>query len=176
MITKKEFCRMIINNFVRDNEIGFGCLQDNDLIPHVYSSTRLGIALEYLEVLTPESNKEAYEYIQSRGGIEYTFVNWDDPRLRGMEPLKTCILSTRELLELLPDSHVIIGGLYVCSRNKKVAKVTGLNIDPETGKLMVHYIECDTGIEWKPIEESEWFKEDVDEAGNMVPNFIYIGK
>lgn len=175
MITKKEFCRMIITNFARENGINLTDMKDEDLIPHIYSSTRLGIALEYLGVLTPESDKEAYEYLQTRGGIEYTAVNWDDKRLREKVPFRTSMLSTRELIDLLPVSHVVIGDEYICSSNKARVQVTDLKEDEETGELMVHYVETATGVVWKPIPESEWLEEVKDEeTGYVTPRFIHI--
>ena len=108
MITKKEFCRCIIDDFVLNSndmiqEAGLDpmTVTDKDLVGFVYSSTRLGIALEYLGVLTKDD--DLYEYLQNRGGIEYTYLNWLTEDRDRKEEFKTNILSTRELISLLPD-------------------------------------------------------------------------
>jgi len=48
--------------------------------------------MEYLNMLKSE---EAKEYVQSRDGIMYTY--WDEDKS------EVCVLSVRELLNLLPE-------------------------------------------------------------------------
>ena len=111
MITKTQFCKHIINDFIEDNReqleshgINLNCFENEELIPYVFQNSTLGVALEYLGVINPEDHKDIYEYIQSRGGIMFSYVNYMDPRVdRYIDELETAILSTREFISLLPD-------------------------------------------------------------------------
>ena len=91
MMTKKQFCRMVLEN----NKHELGVKTDKELIPHVFSSTSLGIALEFLGVITNESHPDICEYLASRGGVLYGYY---DTELQDVKQL-----SFRELLSLLPD-------------------------------------------------------------------------
>lgn len=106
MITKREFCRMKIDEFKNEwckqhgimhiDEITDDMLANFDC---VFQSTTLGICLEYLGIINPISHPDLYEYISHRGGIFFNRVLIDeDTDKKYMASL--CI---RELLDLLPE-------------------------------------------------------------------------
>lgn len=94
MMTKEQFCRMII---AREKGVDHN-RSDESLVPMIYSSTSLGIALETLGVITPEKYPTEYEYLQSRGGVLYAYFDRKDEEVYQ--------ISMRELLDLLPDKIV----------------------------------------------------------------------
>ena len=86
MFTKTQFCKMIVNKHLREEDKEK--LEDWDIL----QSSTLAVCMEHLGLI--QSN-EAKEYASTRGGIIYTYI--DD------ESKEVHILSTRELIELLPD-------------------------------------------------------------------------
>lgn len=90
MLTKKEFAEMIIGDFCDSEKI-----QREDAHNHIYASSRLAVALEFLG----ELNKSEMQYSRTRGGIEYSVPVVNEEGI--YEDLH--ILSTRDMLNLLPD-------------------------------------------------------------------------
>lgn len=86
MLTKKQFCKMMIDEFIDDNKI-----QKIDDSIACQSST-IGVCMEYLKLI---EDKETEKYIKSRGGILYSFYD------EGLQDV--CFLTARELIEMLPD-------------------------------------------------------------------------
>lgn len=89
-MTKRQYCEMIIHNAIKEKN-----LTPEEVITYAYSSTSLGIALEYLGFVNPKDTPDLYNYLQSRGGI--VFIHYDE------KTESSAILSMRELLELLPE-------------------------------------------------------------------------
>jgi len=88
MITKKQFSEIQIKKFCYKNNTTRDVLGDG----WIYNSSTLAVCMEYLNMLKSE---EAKEYVQSRDGIMYTY--WDEDKS------EVCVLSVRELLNLLPE-------------------------------------------------------------------------
>lgn len=68
-----------------------------ELIPMIYGSTTLGIALETLGYITKNSHPEEYRYLQSRAGLIETYADKTE------NGVKIEILTLREFLSLLPE-------------------------------------------------------------------------
>ena len=95
-MTKKQFAKwIIINNSTYNRKEKFTKDSLKKLVPEIYTSSSLGVALEYLGVITKEEFPKEYEYVQSRGGIYLTFMD--------NETEKLATLSVREVLDLLPE-------------------------------------------------------------------------
>ena len=77
MITKKAFANYIINDFKKKNNIPDNT-KNEDLVFNIFMSSSLGVALEYLGILTKEKYPEEYIYMASRGGIRVCFYNKED--------------------------------------------------------------------------------------------------
>lgn len=86
MITKKQFCQMIIEDYCRDCGVNI-----SDSL--VTESSTLAVCMEYLGLI---KESWAKDYAQTRGGILYTY--WDKDKS------EACILSTREFIDLLPEN------------------------------------------------------------------------
>lgn len=86
MITKKQYCKSIIEQF-RHNE-------DLDVVTEcdIFKSSSLAVAMEYLGLL---SSKKYIDYAKFRAG---TVIHIYDEDIKSYYNL-----STRELLALLPD-------------------------------------------------------------------------
>ena len=85
MITKKQLCKKIISEFE----------EENGRIPNsgdIFSSSSLAVAMEYLGLL---ADKRDLDYASERGGHLLSFYD--------KETGEYSILSTRELLDLLPS-------------------------------------------------------------------------
>lgn len=90
MMTKKEFAESIVQEFCKQE--GYSRYE---AVSHIYESSRLAVALEFLGELTDLEE----EYSKSRCGTEYRYIVSNE---KGeFEDLH--ILSTRELLNLLSD-------------------------------------------------------------------------
>jgi hypothetical protein len=85
MITKKQFCKKVISDFEEEN----GRLPNSG---DIFSSSTLAVAMEYLGLLT--DNRDL-NYAAERGGHFLSFYD--------KETGEYSILSTRELLDLLPS-------------------------------------------------------------------------
>lgn len=92
MMTKTQFANKIIDDFCRDEGLNRSKVTNWGI--HVFKSSRLAVALEFLNMI----NEDDKIYSKSRGGIEYICAY--DRDNNGYVP----ILSTRELLDLLPDT------------------------------------------------------------------------
>lgn len=93
MISRKNYCKKIIDHAMLENRIE----TPEELVPMIYGSTTLGIALETLGYITKESHPEEYQYLQSRAG---TFEAYSEKTENGV---KIEILTFREFLSLLPE-------------------------------------------------------------------------
>ena len=102
MITKKEYCRSIIYRFKRDHNIP-NETSDEQLVTRIYQSTSLGIALEELGIITEEKYPEEFMYLSDRGGFILSYFNSMEPGFDEKDEFKTHILTTRDLLSILPD-------------------------------------------------------------------------
>lgn len=93
MISRKSYCKKIINREMMEN-----CVETpEELVPMIYGSTTLGIALETLGYITKQSHPEEYQYLQSRAGL---FEAYSEKTENGV---KVEILTLREFLDLLPE-------------------------------------------------------------------------
>lgn len=90
MLTKREFAESIVRNFCEEEGI-----RREDAHKHIYKSSRAAVALEFLGELSGIEKT----YSSTRGGTEYRFIVFDENGK--YEDLH--ILSTRELLSLLPE-------------------------------------------------------------------------
>lgn len=96
MLTKTQYARMIVDRYIRENCRNRPVKDPAELVKYVYSSTKLGIALEQLGIITEYSaHHTEWEYLQHRSGVE--FVHYDE------ETKQAYTLTTRELFALLPD-------------------------------------------------------------------------
>lgn len=90
MLTKREFAEMIVEEFCKSENI-----ERETAHSYIYASSRLAVALEYLD----ELDSCEKEYSETRGGTEYRKIIFDkDGKFDTLH-----ILSTREMLQLLPD-------------------------------------------------------------------------
>lgn len=90
MLTKREFAESIVENFCLDEKI-----ERQDAHTKIFASSRLAVALEFLGELT----EKEMEYSRMRGGVEQQKVVLNpDGTFKEMH-----FLTTREMLELLPD-------------------------------------------------------------------------
>lgn len=85
MMTKNQFCKMLIRNFEKTE--GHKATESD-----IVCSSSLGVAMDHLGMI---KNRDDSDYVSSRGGICYVY--WDE------EKQGTAILTTRELLDFLPD-------------------------------------------------------------------------
>jgi len=85
MMTKTQFAKKIVEGFCKD--VDYRTI--TDWSPYICMSSRLAVALEFLGLIPKDS------YTESRGGIEMVYYD--------KENNESAILSTRELLSLLPD-------------------------------------------------------------------------
>ena len=88
MISKKQYCELVIEDFCNSEEINREELTEVD----IYKSSCLGVAMEYLGLIKDPSN---LEYISTRAGIADTYVNADERVIN--------MLTVRDMLSLLPD-------------------------------------------------------------------------
>lgn len=96
MITKKQYAKMLVDRYIRENCKRKPVKDYFELVKYIYSSTKLGIALEKLGIITEYgAYHEEWEYLQNRCGIE--FINYDE------ESGECWVLTTREMFEMLPD-------------------------------------------------------------------------
>jgi len=91
MMTKKQYAKSIVNDFCKNNLGGKDPKNVDNWGPYLFMSSSLAVALEFLGLL----DEHQKEYSTTRGG---TVKIYYDEEIR--EPV---ILSTRELLSLLPD-------------------------------------------------------------------------
>lgn len=92
MMTKEKFCRGIKEMFALSENIEVDYIKDH----HIYMSSKLAIAMEYLGELT---DQELQKYAASRAGlmVYYTAGIVEDQEANGN------MLTVREILEMLPD-------------------------------------------------------------------------
>lgn len=94
MMTKKQYCMAILKPFLKE----YNTKDPKKLIPYVYSSTKMGVALQELGYLNKIEYPAEYEYISSRAGIAEMTV--DDPYVNENS---VHILTIRDIINLLPD-------------------------------------------------------------------------
>jgi len=88
MISKKQYCELVIEDFCRSEEIDREDLKEGD----IYKNSCLGVAMEHLGLIKNPSN---LEYVASRGGVLDIYVNAEEKVIN--------VLSVRDMLSLLPD-------------------------------------------------------------------------
>lgn len=96
MLTKKEYAMSVVNKRIRELRNNGITVEDEhleDLVPHVYGSTSLGIALEILGAIEKKKFPAVYEYLSSRAGI-HAISNINK---------EIHILTERELYDMLPE-------------------------------------------------------------------------
>lgn len=89
MISKKQYCEIIIEDFCRSENISRKQLCEGD----IYKSSSLGVAMEYLGLIKKPSN---LKYIASRAGIVDTYFNPEEKVIN--------TLTVRNMLSLLPET------------------------------------------------------------------------
>ena len=90
-MTKKEYAQMIIDRYKDDNHIQ----SNEELNKHIYSSSSLAIAMEFLGLL----DKDELKYSKTRGGIIEIYCYKDQVTQNSI----IRILSVRDMLDILPD-------------------------------------------------------------------------
>ena len=90
MLTKREACLAVIGDFCMTNRIGPEDLTDE----HIYASSKLAVAMEYLDLI---GGKKGKEFATGRGGTldEVVLYYFSDSGVK--------TLSFREILDLLPE-------------------------------------------------------------------------
>lgn len=91
MMTKKEFAEQIVREFCEHEGI-----DRKDAHSYIFSSSRLAVALEFLGELDGIEKI----YAKGRGGTEYRHIVLDENE----QFVDLHIISTRDMLKLLPDS------------------------------------------------------------------------
>ncbi len=91
MITKRIFCISIIAEYLSKNHIK--CSWKDISESEILKSSSLAVAMEYLGLLKSQTMKE---YAESRDGIFKLCID--------EEASETNILSTREMIDLLPET------------------------------------------------------------------------
>lgn len=91
MITKKKYAENYALRYSVDHNVPF-----KELHSHIYKSSCLAVALEYLGMLTDDDEKE---YAASRGGTLIV----SSPEIINGEP-GCYILTMREMLDMLPET------------------------------------------------------------------------
>lgn len=99
MLTKKEYCLCLVDEFKRKFDLPHTTPAE-DLIKYCTYSSGLAVALEYLGILTPEKDPEMTAYTATRGGIVFAGAYETD----GVDHVIRT-LSVRELIELLPEEY-----------------------------------------------------------------------
>lgn len=84
--TKRDLCLSIVEEFKRNNRE----LAKDFCEAHVYLSSKLAVAMEYLGMLESDSVKR---YAASRGGILFQIIEKEDVK----------IFTLRDMIELLPE-------------------------------------------------------------------------
>lgn len=109
MITKRSYCKLLIENYLREQEEDR--FKDEDLVllnlndkttyfPNLLSSSSLCVAMEYLGLLDDEDTISEKLYANTRAGstgIMYQNIKSDGEIIPE-------ILSVRDLLSILPDN------------------------------------------------------------------------
>lgn len=91
MMTKREFAEEIVRDFCEKHNIN-----REDAHAHIYSSSRLAVALEFLGELSGLERN----YSAERGGTEYRHIVFDEN-----EKFKDLhVITTRDMLRMLPDT------------------------------------------------------------------------
>ena len=91
MMTKREFAEEIVRDFCEKYDI-----KREEAHAHIYSSSRLAVALEFLGELSGiELN-----YSTERGGTEYRHIVFDENgKFKDLH-----VITTRDMLRMLPDT------------------------------------------------------------------------
>lgn len=97
MMTREEYCKVQLKRFMLE----YSVKDPKDLIPHIYSSTTMGICLQELGIINPNDYPQETAYLNTRGGIVAIYteaLNKNNP-----DSNEQChTLSFREFLDLLP--------------------------------------------------------------------------
>lgn len=98
MMTKKQYAKMVVDRYIRENCKHRPIKDYSELVKYIYSSTKLGIALEELGIISEYGAfNEEWRYLHSRSGMEY--IHYDE------ESGECWVLTTRELISMLPDEN-----------------------------------------------------------------------
>lgn len=111
MITKDQYCWVIIEKFRLENP-QFENVATKDLVKYIYQSTNLGLALQHLGFIDPDS--DAALYLSNRGGVTATYTAFYNDKYKELikegrysvvpEEEHVQILTMREILDMLPDT------------------------------------------------------------------------
>lgn len=111
MITKDQYCWVIIEKFRLENP-QYNDVATKDLVKYIFQSTNLGLALQHLGFIDPDS--DAALYLSNRGGATVTYTAFYNDKYKGLikegryseipENEFVQILSMREILDMLPDT------------------------------------------------------------------------
>ena len=94
MITKKQFLEGTLASYRKE----YAVKTNEELIPHVFSSTTMGVCLELAGVLKVDEHPTEAGYIEGRGGLFHSIGYTDENG-----EAQVVILTTREFYRLLPD-------------------------------------------------------------------------
>ena len=89
MISKKQYCELVIEDFCRSEEMNREDLKEGN----VFKSSCLGVAMEYLGLI---KDQEILEYVATRGGVLDTYANAEERVIN--------MLTVRDMLSLLPET------------------------------------------------------------------------
>ncbi len=87
MITKDQFAKNIVGNFLQQNNLKFEELNDN----HVFMSSALAVGMNHLGLIKQDHIKK---YAENRGGQFLTYVDDKD----------IAFLSVKEMIDMLPET------------------------------------------------------------------------
>ena len=91
MMTKRMYCETIVKKWCDTYNKSLSKAHED-----IYASSNLAVALEYLDMLSPEE----VEYSSTRGGIVEVYREFDDEG----NYKNSHILSVRDMISLLPDT------------------------------------------------------------------------
>lgn len=111
MITKDQYCWVIIEKFRLENP-QYQDVETKDLVKYIFQSTNLGLALQHLGFIDPDS--DAALYLSNRGGVTATYTAFYNDKYKELikegrysvvpEEEHVQILTMREILDMLPDT------------------------------------------------------------------------
>lgn len=93
MMTRKRYCEAVIRDYMYEYNVE----DPKDLIPKIFSSSTMAIALQELGYINPTDTPTENEYTNSRGGIMKSYAT------KVGDDIQVEILTFREFLDLLPN-------------------------------------------------------------------------
>lgn len=94
MITRKHYCEAIIRDCMYERNVS----DPKDLIPFIFSSSTMAIALQELGYINETDTPTANDYTNNRAGIIKSYAT-----KIGQDDVTIEILTFREFLDLLPN-------------------------------------------------------------------------